>query len=57
MRAGYRYPSDNGYPTGMCMDTNPYPQAHTVMDMDWILFREYGYANHISAFYPPDCYS
>jgi hypothetical protein len=57
MRVGYRYPSDNGYPTGMCMDTNPYPQAHTVMDMDWILFREYGYANHISAFYPPDCYS
>jgi hypothetical protein len=26
------------------------------MGMDWVLPRGYGYAKHISAFYPPDCH-
>jgi hypothetical protein len=26
------------------------------MGMDWVLLRGYGYAKHISAFYPPDCH-
>jgi hypothetical protein len=53
---GNGYPPGSGYPMGTTMSINPYPRTYMGTSMDWILSHGYGFTNHISVSYLPDCH-